>query len=103
MNHNEMIAVIQAHKNGENIQTSVRHRQKNIESWRLIDDNAGFNFISNNYRVKPAKKVLYIAIDDDADAMLHYIGETKKEAMNNAGVVLIACIRIEYEDGQFDD
>jgi hypothetical protein len=50
MTHDEMIAVIQAHREGKKIQ--VRDRV-NGEPWDDLQSNESFNFVGFEYRVRP--------------------------------------------------
>lgn len=60
MTHDEMIAVIQAHKNGKKIQL----RRKGSSDW-TPSAGPGWDFVRFDYRVKPEKKKLYAIYDHD--------------------------------------
>lgn len=51
MTHDEMIAVIQAHKNGKRIQYQDIYGSNH--AWRDVIDEPCWSFAANNYRVKP--------------------------------------------------
>lgn len=55
MNHDEMIAVIQAHKEGKTLQFQIRRDNPNIrEAWiDLFIDSISWNFERFEYRIKP--------------------------------------------------
>jgi len=53
MTHDEMIAVIQAHKDGANLE--CYNRNDNVIGWSDTQGYPIFNFAIYNYRVKPNK------------------------------------------------
>ena len=53
-----------------------------------------------NYRVKPKKVVAYLNLYTGGGAFLHYDRST---ADRTFAIGRIACIRVEFEEGQFDD
>lgn len=56
MNHDEMIAVIKAHKNGEVIEV----RAFGCESWHVVFPFKGFDFVTYEYRIKPRPQEVWI-------------------------------------------
>jgi hypothetical protein len=72
MTPEEMIAVIQAHKDGAQIQ--FQNRDGNVYDWRTTD-NPVFNFATYNYRVTPPKKpdvvkLVKLKLSDEAEVIL---------------------------------
>lgn len=62
MTHDEMIAVIQADKEGKRIQLS----RKGLNAWiTIIAKNPQFNFELYDYRIKPEPLVLWAAFYPD--------------------------------------
>ena len=56
MSHDEMIAVIQAHKNGG----KVEYRGRSEITWTLVLTNPIWNFAAHDYRIKPEPRSLWI-------------------------------------------
>lgn len=72
MTHDEMIEVIQAHKEGKQIQFN-HHRSG--DSWG--DTNPPlWNFELNNYRAKPEPREFYILLDKSGK-VLYTVGDIK--------------------------
>jgi len=46
------------------------------------------------------KKVMYVNVYDDGELIRHV---SSKSANNEASSTRIACVRVEYEEGQFDE
>ena len=69
MTHEEMIAVIQAHKEGETILFS--DQLKTSDKWMVLDAlnlaALKFNFSRFKYRIKPEPRVLYAGYGADGD------------------------------------
>ena len=61
MTHDEMIAVIKAHKEGKQIQHSFVHE----DEWYDCIDNS-WNFADFKYRVKPSATYQYVLQDIDS-------------------------------------
>jgi hypothetical protein len=57
MNHDEMIAVIQAHKEGKTIQ--FKYKAKDYEWKDCISNKPSWDFTEYAYRVKPGPKKIY--------------------------------------------
>lgn len=76
MTHDEMIEVIQAHKEGRTIQ--ARHRKKH--PWGDVP-NPSWNFFEVQYRVKPEPKKLWVNFYGD----IIYTHESKEAALSHAG------------------
>jgi hypothetical protein len=86
MNHDEMIAVIQAHKEGKKIEISW----KGDKEWDLLD-SALWNFNSFNYRIKPEPKYRPFTLQEAVDAEL----EGKRIFDRDGGVDEIAGYSME--------
>lgn len=57
MTHDEMIAVIQAHKNGG----KVEYRERSEIAWTpVISGKPLWNFAAHDYRIKPAPRSLWV-------------------------------------------
>lgn len=93
MTHGEMIAVIQAHKNGERIQYRPRH----FDEWDDCVIDPGWNFMDFEYRVKPL--VVWINVLKDGTTVTW---ETKEQALSSAGensyYERVAVKMVEVED-----
>lgn len=99
MTDDEIIAVVQDHKDGKAIQYKSR---KNDNGWVNVA-NPAWEFNWNNYRTKPEKKVGYVNVYKCNDSVRYNISDDRSLADDKAGRDRVACRRIEYEDGQFDD
>ena len=97
MTHDEMIAVIQAHKEGKVIQ-SDRIDNEGKQIW-IDDNNPNWNFGLRRYRVKPEKRVGYVNVYPTRVGWCR----SKHDADSTASRDRIACIRVEYTEGQFDE
>ena len=53
-----------------------------------------------NYRVKPKKVVAYLNLYTGGEAVLY---SDRSTADQSSAIGRIACIRVEFEEGQFDD
>jgi len=88
-----LLPVIQAFAEGKDIQ----YRSEDFEGWRTFCiDSAGFENEGFEWRVKPEKQERWINIYDFGRFDPPY--KTKKEADTRSD--RIACIRIEYEEGE---
>lgn len=58
MTHDEMITVIQAHKEGKQLQIRDRHVQQRI--WK-DDLDPKFDFLVGEYRIKPTPREFWIS------------------------------------------
>lgn len=65
MTHDEMIAVIQAHRNGKTIQTRLNSDCQWTDAW-----NPMWNFFSNDYRIKPEPREFNITEYSDGSLIL---------------------------------
>lgn len=94
--HDEMIAVIQAHKEGKTIQ----YRTVSAAGWwDLLPQSTEFDFGGFIYRIKPEPKVLYVdeyggtkdlpdlAYHDKRDAILCAFPEAKRTAVKYVEVL----------------
>lgn len=96
MNIDEMILVLQGHKDGKDIQVKGRCDEK---GWTPCPAPL-WMFESLDYRIKPEKKVAYINI---YPAMSSYLYASRELADIGAASHRDSCIRVEYEEGQVDD
>lgn len=62
MTHDEMIAVIQAHKEGKTIECRQRTHLETKGSWQIVPVPS-WSFSSYEYRVKPEPAVIYAVLD----------------------------------------
>ena len=76
MTHDEMIAVLVAHRDGKVIQ------REDKDTWRFAP-NPTWNFGSYNYRVKPEPRVVFINEYAYGLGVNHY--KSKNEAKESAG------------------
>lgn len=90
-----MIAVIQAHKEGKKIQGWG----KGSDEWKDIPDPS-WNFDICDYRVKPVRVVVYVNFNPSGAGLTH---PSRPAADRVASPDRIACVRVEYTPGQFDD
>lgn len=75
MTHDEMIAVIQAHKEGKQIQKRAKSFSQN--GWYAVSLD-GFNFNLYEYRIKPDPQVIYVV--RTGESQLHITTTSTKEA-----------------------
>ena len=94
MSHDEMIAVIQAHKEGKKIQ----YQDHGDINWNDCNFDPGWDFENTNYREKPETRSGYLNIYGTT-----CIHDYRALADGRARDGRIACIRIEYTPGQFDE
>jgi hypothetical protein len=81
MTHDEMIAVIQAHKDGKMIQ----FKQKDVDGW-VWAPRPCWNFSSHEYRIKPEPMEIWVNVYDDGETSCPY--KSKDDAQQsgiNAG------------------
>lgn len=94
MTHDEMIKVIQAHKNGKRIQCKLRRRES---EWG-DSLNPSWDFPNHEYRIKPEPLVIWVNVLKDGNAVTW---ETKEQALSTAGggyYERIAVKMVEAED-----
>ena len=96
MTHDEMIKVIQAHKDGKRIQCKLRRRES---EWG-DSLNPSWDFPNHDYRIKPDPLVVWVNEYEDG-ALSPY--QTKDEALGAARRYAISCKRaavkmVEAED-----
>lgn len=91
MSHDEMIALIQAHKEGKEIQYFRGGDWRNIRS---ISPDASFNFGIYNYRIKPEEpKVIWVNEYDG-----YYVAHDDKDyAHKNSGNNVIRAA-VKYQE-----
>lgn len=67
MTHDEMIAVIEHHKNGG----KVEYKHKDEAVWKEITNKIGpaWHFYFYDYRAKPEPQVIYADFNDNGDAL----------------------------------
>ena len=68
MTHDEMIAVIEHHKNGGEIQCL----RKNVLANWVDTDGLNWNFTEFDYRIKPEPMTLWLEISDGKVIVTHY-------------------------------
>ena len=74
MTHDEMIAVIQHHKNGGRVEFQTRFLGKN-SSWEEISDPS-WDFYASNYRPKPEPVILWLELDSKGLVIASYKNQT---------------------------
>lgn len=89
MTVDEMIEVLEAFKEGKKIQYFMGGLWRDCTEPRWAFDSV-------KYRVKPEKRVRYVIVYPSANT-------TREMADRNAGIDRTECVRVEYEEGQFDD
>lgn len=72
MTHDEMIAVIQAHKDGKAIEFRYDGEWKTCQ-----DNNPLWNFTNNFYRVKPEPRVRWAVYSSDGRILTTFSSEEK--------------------------
>lgn len=68
MTHDEMIAVIAAHRDGKQIECNATENEKDPAGWLIathLDDDRLFDFGGFDYRIKPEPLVLWAAFYPD--------------------------------------
>ena len=69
MTHDEMIAVIQAHKEGKQIECTFKDVPS--ENWGYAGEQPSWAFNTYKYRVKPEPLVLYLNVHDNDSMSWH--------------------------------
>jgi len=77
MTHDEMIAVIQHHKNGGKVQGKANWTDK----WTDLDEPT-FNFTNLEYRAKPEPLVLWVVLNENGDP--YFIGKSESSCKGTA-------------------
>jgi hypothetical protein len=73
MTHDEMIAVIEHHKNGG----KVEYNYHSDDRWTMVDGEPLWNFAKHNYRIKPEPMTLWLEISESGSvAATHYTKPT---------------------------
>lgn len=94
MTIDEMIEVLEAYKAGKEIQAWCG------EGWKdCPTPNWVFNAIK--YRVKPKKLVTYV--NGYLNGAMTYPTRAMADAAAGKNSNRISCVRVEYEEGQFDE
>ena len=93
MTNDEIIAVVQAHKDGKRIQCRNTNGQN---KWADMPHSPVWNFPAVVYRVKPEKKVMYVNVYEGIK------GHASRAEADAVGDGRISCVRVEFEKGQFD-
>lgn len=88
----ELLPIIQACSEGKQIQV----RADRTEPWEPLLEDIFYGAFE--YRIKPEKRVAWVNIY--VDSSLLYVCPTKEEADKQGGCARIACIRVEYEEGE---
>jgi len=94
------IHVMQAWLDGKQIQIE---NYSYAAGWRDVieDEIPKFNFGVNEFRVKPEKKVAYMNIYPVPKGRgMH---RTRRDADHYAAEDRVACVRVDYVEGQYDD
>ena len=73
MTHDEMIAVIQAHKDGKQIEYLL----KPVDRWVEIHDPQ-WDFLHYDYRIKPEPREWYLAIQHGTNSASHTFYNTER-------------------------
>ena len=90
----EQIAVMQAARDGAEIECA---NLGDIEWQKKMSELNSWNWLEVDYRVKPQPQVFYV------NKYPHTGHRSREDAESSAQPDRIACIRIEYMEGQFDD
>jgi hypothetical protein len=97
-NAKDYLPLIQALAEGKTIQLGLL--QQNEVKWQEIS-NPDFTLDARNYRIKPEKKVGWINVSLFPDGKHSgYMHDSKEIADSYPTAYRIACIRIEYEEGE---
>lgn len=75
VSHDEMIAVIEHHKNGG----KVEYRGRSEITWKLVQGNPLWNFASHDYRIKPEPRSLWVVRNQSGNLIISH--ETKDAAI----------------------
>lgn len=79
----------------------MMEKRRNPSQWRSADEDPAWNWRDFDYRVKPKPIVRYLNWYESSDLTAAHL--TKKDAESNASMHRIACVRIEFLPGQFDE
>ena len=90
----ELLPVIHAFAEGKAVQFFSEERG----AW-LTDPNPSFH-LSRKWRVKPEKVVRWVNVYPGVQVWLEGVWNTKEDADRNSISNRIACIRIEFEEGE---
>ena len=105
MTNDAMIAVLQAHKDGKPIEKRRLYESVNLAPWMpcqpFVDDWCP-NFAVFEYRVKPEPQVAYVNFYHD-DIQTVRLARSREEANERSISGRIACVRVTFVEGQFDD
>lgn len=86
MTHDEMIAVIQAHKDGKKLE----YRTKGMVGWDDVT-NVVWSFHSTDYRVKPEPRTFWVNVYPTGEKFAY---ETKEDADGAASRHRKECIEV---------
>jgi hypothetical protein len=86
MTHEEMIALIEAHRDGKTIQ----YRLTPTAQWRdRTLSGIDFNFAEIEYRIKPTEPVTAFGVIDEGELFLfHHEEEAKADVARNGGRII---------------
>jgi len=86
MTHQEMIALIEAHRDGQTIQ----YRLTPTAQWRdRTLSGIDFNFAEIEYRIKPTEPVTAFGVIDEGELFLfHHEEEAKADVARNGGRII---------------
>lgn len=92
-------AIIRAWLDGKTIEWACKDK----EDWTVFDSVLGDLADPNNwfkYRIAPEKKMLYVNVYPNDHNSFSYAYSTREKADKAAAANRIACIEVEYKDGQ---
>ena len=87
VSHDEMIAVIEHHKNGG----KVEYRGRSEITWKLVQGYPLWNFASHDYRIKPEPRSLWVVRNQSGNLIISH--ETKDAALFASASISKATIR----------
>ena len=86
MTHDEMIAVIQAHKNGGKVEYMGRAEI----TWTPVSGNPLWNFAAHDYRIKPEPRSLWVVLFQSGNIAGTYTelasAESRAKDLNNSTI-----------------
>jgi hypothetical protein len=91
MTHDEMIAVIQHHKNGG----KVEYMSRAENTWASVKGDPIWNFAAHDYRSKPEPRILWVVMYLSGNPAGCF--DTKDAAMIHAASIHVATIH-EYKE-----
>lgn len=97
----ELLPYIQAFAEGKTVQVRAIDSQNEWNEWNDCSDPSWS--YSAEYRIKPEKIVRYVNIYRDGGEAGYSSHKTRANADKSINTFRVACIRIEFEEGQFDD